>query len=162
MYQHKQYAVFIFFVLAWIGGFVALAWNLLGADGPLIIFAGILVLVGFLFHGLTVKVDDKTISWAFGPGVAGQSVELLDIAEAKAVQNSYRHGIGMRITHDGWIYTVSGFSAIQLTLKDGTMYRVGTNDQQGLLAALKENKVLIALPKTPKSESKAVKPNNMI
>ncbi|WP_372812041.1 hypothetical protein, partial [Pseudoalteromonas nigrifaciens] len=116
MYQHKQYALFIFFVLAWIGGFVALAWNLIGADGPLMVFAGILVLVGFLFHGLTVKVNDTHISWAFGPGVAGQSIALADIAEAKAVQNSYRHGIGIRITHDGWIYTVSGFSAIQLTL----------------------------------------------
>jgi len=31
MYQHKQYAVFIFVVLAWIGGFVALAWNLMAA-----------------------------------------------------------------------------------------------------------------------------------
>ncbi|ASM53119.1 hypothetical protein PNIG_a0873 [Pseudoalteromonas nigrifaciens] len=136
MYQHKQYALFIFFVLVWIGGFVALAWNLIGADGPLMVFAGILVLVGFLFHGLTVKVNDTHISWAFGPGVAGQSIALADIAEAKAVQNSYRHGIGIRITHDGWIYTVSGFSAIQLTLKDGTLYRVGTNDQQGLLTAL--------------------------
>ena len=160
MYQHKQYAVFIFFVLAWIGGFVALAWNLLGADGPLMIFTGILVLVGFLFHGLTVKVDDKKISWAFGPGVAGQSIELGEVVEAKAVQNSYSHGIGMRITHDGWVYTVSGFSAIQLTLKDGTLYRVGTNDQKGLLAALKEKNVSIALPSKAKTET--VKRNNMI
>ncbi|WP_372760771.1 hypothetical protein [Pseudoalteromonas sp.] len=136
MYQHKQYALFIFFVLAWIGGFVALAWNLIGADGPLMIFAAILVLVGILFHGLTVKVDETHISWAFGPGVAGQSIALDDIVAAQAVQNSYRHGIGMRITHDGWVYSVSGFSAIALTLKDGTQYRVGTNDQQGLLAAL--------------------------
>lgn len=136
MYQHKQYAVFIFFVLAWIGGFVALAWNLMGADVPLMVFAGVLVLVGFLFHGLTVKVDEQTISWAFGPGVAGQRLTLSEIVEAKAVQNSYRHGIGIRITHDGWVYSVSGFSAVQLTLKDGTQYRVGTNDQQGLLHAL--------------------------
>ncbi|XQF92307.1 hypothetical protein ACOBV9_13465 [Pseudoalteromonas espejiana] len=136
MYQHKQYAVFIFFVLAWIGGFVALAWNLIGADVPLMVFAGVLVLVGFLFHGLTVKVTDETISWAFGPGVAGQKLILSDIIEAKAVQNSYRHGIGIRITHDGWVYSVSGFSAVQLTLKDGSVYRVGTNDQQGVLSAL--------------------------
>mgnify|MGYP000085375808 FL=1 len=79
MYQHKQYAMFIFFVLAWIGGFVALAWNLMGADVPLMVFAGVLVLVGFLFHGLTVKVDEQTISWAFGPGVAGQRLALADI-----------------------------------------------------------------------------------
>ena len=111
MYQHKQYAVFVFFVLAWIGSFVTLAWYLIGADWPLIIFAGILLLVGFLFHGLTVKVDNETISWAFGPGVAGQCVELADVIDVRAVQNSYRHGIGIRITHDGWVYSVSGFSA---------------------------------------------------
>ncbi|MDO6836432.1 hypothetical protein Q4596_12425 [Pseudoalteromonas carrageenovora] len=162
MYQHKQYAVFIFFVLAWIGGFVALAWNLIGADAPLMIFASILVLVGFLFHGLTIKVNDSAISWAFGPGVAGQSVELSEITEAKAVQNSYRHGIGMRITHDGWVYSVSGFSAVQLTLKDGTMYRLGTNDQQGLLIALKQNDVPMAHPEKQQSEPKVVKRNNMI
>jgi hypothetical protein len=162
MYQHKQYAVFIFFVLTWIGAFVALAWNLIGADAPLIIFAGILVLVGFLFHGLTVKVDDSSVSWAFGPGVAGQRVELSEIIEAKAVQNSYRHGIGMRITHDGWVYSVSGFSAVQLTLSDGTMYRVGTNDQQGLLSALKKSNVPMAEPKKQQSEPKVVKRNNMI
>lgn len=162
MYQHKQYAVFIFFVLTWIGGFVALAWNLIGADWPLIIFAGVLVLVGFLFHGLTVKVDDKTISWGFGPGVAGQQIMLSDISEAKAVQNSYRHGIGIRITHDGWVYTVSGFSAVQLTLNDGTLYRVGTNDQQGLLDALKKQNVSMAQPQKQQSEPKVVKRNNMI
>ena len=62
MYQHKQYAVFIFVVLAWISGFVALAWNLMGADVPLMVFAGILLLVGFLFHGLTIKVDEAHIT----------------------------------------------------------------------------------------------------
>lgn len=163
MYQHKQYAVFIFFVLAWIGGFVALAWNLIGADVPLMVFAGVLVLVGFLFHGLTVKVTDETISWAFGPGVAGQKLILSDIIEAKAVQNSYRHGIGIRITHDGWVYSVSGFSAVQLTLKDGSVYRVGTNDQQGVLSAL-EGKITpgeIPPPAEPKPQAKAGY-NNML
>lgn len=163
MYQHKQYAVFIFFVLAWIGGFVALAWNLIGADVPLMVFAGVLVLVGFLFHGLTVKVTDETISWAFGPGVAGQKLILSDIIEAKAVQNSYRHGIGIRITHDGWVYSVSGFSAVQLTLKDGSVYRVGTNDQQGVLSAL-EGKITpgeIPHPAEPKPQAKAGY-NNML
>lgn len=136
MYQHKQYALFIFVVLGWIGGFIALAWNLIGADKPLMVFTGILALVAFFFHGLTIRVDRQTISWAFGPGVVGKTLQLSDIIEAKAVQNSYRHGIGLRITHDGWVYSVSGFSAVQLTLNDGTQYRLGTNDQQGLIAAL--------------------------
>jgi hypothetical protein len=68
--------------------------------------------------------------------VFGDKLQLVDIIEAKAVENSFRHGIGLRITHDGWVYTVSGFSAVQLTLKDGSQYRLGTKDQDGLLAAL--------------------------
>ncbi|WP_404338718.1 hypothetical protein [Pseudoalteromonas mariniglutinosa] len=136
MYQHKQYALFIFIILVWIGAFVALAWNLMGADVPLMVFTGILILVAFLFHGLTIRVTDSEISWAFGPGVFGQTLKLADISDVTAVSNSFRHGIGLRITHDGWVYTVSGFSAVQLTMRDGTYYRLGTNDQAALLAAL--------------------------
>lgn len=161
MYQHKQYAVFIFVVLAWISGFVALAWNLIGADAPLIVFAGILVLVGFLFHGLTIKVDETHISWAFGPGVAGQKLALEDIVDVKPVQNSYRHGIGIRITHDGWIYSVSGFSAVQLTLKDGTQYRLGTNDQAGLVAALEDKITPVEMP-AAEPQAKLRTQNNML
>ena len=153
MYQHKQYAVFIFVVLAWISGFVALAWNLMGADAPLIVFAGILVLVGFLFHGLTIKVDETH--------VAGQKLALEDIVDVKAVQNSYRHGIGIRITHDGWIYSVSGFSAVQLTLKDGTQYRLGTNDQAGLVAALEDKITPVEMP-AAEPQAKLRTQNNML
>ncbi|MBC7009704.1 hypothetical protein BIZ38_14700 [Pseudoalteromonas sp. BZK2] len=148
MYQHKQYAIFIFVILGWIGGFIALAWNLIGADIPLMVFSAILVLVAFLFHGLTIKVSDKTVSWAFGPGVFGKTVTFDEIESVRAVSNSFRHGIGLRITHDGWVYSVSGFSAVELAMKDGTHYRLGTNDQEGLLAALREH---IAEPVTDAS-----------
>ena len=139
MYQHKQYAIFIFVILGWIGAFIALAWNLIGADIPLMVFSAILVLVAFLFHGLTIKVSDKNVSWAFGPGVFGKTVTFDEIESVRAVSNSFRHGIGLRITHDGWVYSVSGFSAVELAMKDGTHYRLGTNDQEGLLAALREH-----------------------
>ena len=62
-----------------------------------------------------------------------------EIESVRAVSNSFRHGIGLRITHDGWVYSVSGFSAVELAMKDGTHYRLGTNDQEGLLAALREH-----------------------
>jgi len=75
-----------------------------------------------------------------------KKLALEDIVDVKAVQNSYRHGIGIRITHDGWIYSVSGFSAVQLTLKDGTQYRLGTNDQAGLVAALEDKITPVEMP----------------
>ena len=57
---------------------------------------------------------------------------------------------------------MSGFSAVQLALNDGTLYRVGTNDQQGLLDALKKQNVPMAEPQKQQSEPKVVKRNNMI
>ncbi|WP_091981896.1 hypothetical protein [Pseudoalteromonas denitrificans] len=136
MYQHKQFAYIIFVLLGWIASFVILALVLLGPNVPIILFAISLIVIGFIFHGLTIKVSDKDISWGFGPGVLGKKIKLSDIEQVKAVTNSFRHGIGIRITHDGWVYTVHGFSAVALDLKDGTSIRLGTNDQENLLTAL--------------------------
>jgi len=136
VYQHKQYGFIIFILLSWIASFAALAIVLLGPIIPIILFLITLVIVGFLFHGLTIKVTDEEVSWGFGPGVFGKKIKLSDIEDVKAVTNTFRHGVGVRITHDGWVYAVHGFSAVALELKDGTAIRLGTNEQEKLLSAL--------------------------
>jgi len=136
LYQHKQFAYIIFILLSWIATFTALAIFLLGPMLPMVIFLVTLVVIGFLFHGLTIKVTDTEVSWGFGPGVFGKTVKLDDIESVTAVTNTFRHGVGVRITHDGWVYAVHGFSAVALELKDGTAIRLGTNDQEKLLSAL--------------------------
>jgi len=136
IYQHKQFAYIIFILLSWIATFTTLAIFLLGPMIPMVIFLVTLVVVGFLFHGLTIKVTDTEVSWGFGPGVFGKTVKFSDIESVTAVTNSFRHGVGVRITHDGWVYAVHGFSAVALELKDGTAIRLGTNDQEKLLSAL--------------------------
>ncbi|PAJ75752.1 hypothetical protein CJF42_03690 [Pseudoalteromonas sp. NBT06-2] len=135
-YQHKQLAYIIFILLSWIATFAVLAIVLLGPIIPIILFLITLFIVGFLFHGLTIKVTDEEISWGFGPGVFGKEIKLSNIKNVKAVTNTFRHGVGVRITHDGWVYAVHGFSAVALELKDGTTIRLGTNDQEKLLASL--------------------------
>ena len=139
MYQHKQYAWAILAILVWIGAFVSMAFYLMGGDGPLMLFAAVLVVCGFLFHGLTVKVDDHGVQWFFGPGVAKKQVAFADIEGVEMVSNSFRHGIGIRITHDGWVYSASGFSAVAIEMKDGTFYRVGSNDAQNLVCAIRRH-----------------------
>jgi hypothetical protein len=44
----------------------------------------------------------------------------------------------MRISNDGWVYAAAGFSAIEIALKDGMKYRIGTNDQDAFLASFPE------------------------
>lgn len=139
MYQHKQYAWAILAILVWIGLFVSMAMYLLGGDGPMMIFAVLLVGCGFLFHGLTVVVDDQGVEWFFGPGIAKKRVLFADIEAAQVVSNSFRHGVGIRITHDGWVYSASGFAAVAIEMKDGTCYRVGSNDADALVSAINKH-----------------------
>ncbi len=141
IYKHTQFAYAIWAILSWVFGFTLLAIFLMGPITALIIFAAVVVLVGVLFHSMTVKVTDSEILFGFAFGWFGGRIPLQQISEAKAVTNSWRHGIGMRITHDGWVYSVSGFKAVQITLQDGTAYRLGTNDQAGLISALQSTKV---------------------
>ncbi|MBQ4812353.1 hypothetical protein A7985_18595 [Pseudoalteromonas luteoviolacea] len=140
MYQKTQLAWAIWGILAWLSTFVIMGAVLLGHNLGVLAFGIILVLVAFFFYGLTIEVDtqSKQLRWWFGPGIAKKTLSFDDIDEVKAVTNSFRHGIGMRISHDGWVYTVSGFKAIEVSMLDGTKYRLGTADQPGLLDALRD------------------------
>lgn len=161
MYQHTQFAWAIWAILAWIASFLVMAIVLIGNIGAILLFAGFLALIGILFYGLTIKVDQQAqrLTWWFGPGVARKSLHFDEIVSVKAVTNSFRHGIGMRISNDGWVYTVSGFQAIEVTLEDDTKYRLGTNDQAGLLKAL-SNKVVSGPEQNEKGVQGYVEQNN--
>ncbi|GAP75512.1 MULTISPECIES: hypothetical protein [Pseudoalteromonas] len=132
MYQHKQTAWAILIILLWVGGFLGLAFYLMEGDGPMMLFAAILVILAFLFHGLTVRVDEQGVEWFFGPGIAKKRLAFDEIKSVAVVSNSFRHGVGIRITHDGWVYNASGFAAVAIELHDGTFYRVGSNDADNL------------------------------
>ncbi|KAF7775097.1 hypothetical protein PCIT_a1200 [Pseudoalteromonas citrea] len=141
MYQHTQFAWAIWAILAWIATFLVMAIVLSGSNAAILLFAGILLLVAVFFYGLTIKVDSqsKQLTWWLGPGLIKKTLSFEEIEAVRAVKNSLRHGIGMKITNDGWVYAVSGFSAIEITLHDGMKYRVGTNDPNGVLKALVGN-----------------------
>ncbi|TMP37928.1 hypothetical protein CWB98_08190 [Pseudoalteromonas rubra] len=140
MYKKTQWSWIIWMFLTWFATFVALAIFLLGHNALLYGFIGILALIGYLFYGLTLEVDKdkRMVSWWFGPGVLKKSVKVDELQSYCAVTNSFRHGIGVKITHDGWVYAAHGFKAIEFVLADGSKYRIGTNDQSGVLAALEE------------------------
>ncbi|WP_440055705.1 hypothetical protein ACSLBF_06045 [Pseudoalteromonas sp. T1lg65] len=138
MYKNTQLAWIIWIFLAFIASFTGLAIALIGSNGAFIAFLIILLIVGFIFYGLTVEVDSQqqVLRWWFGPRVAKVELKFDDIDYVQPVENSLRHGIGMRISHDGWVYTVGGFKAVEVVMLDGTKYRVGTNDQERLIEAL--------------------------
>lgn len=132
MYKHTQFGWAIWGIIVWISSFVGVALVLTGPNIGTLGFLALLLIMAVLFGTLTVEVDDKAIRWWFGPGVFKKEVALTDIVSVEAVINSWSHGIGVRITHDGWVYGVNGFRAVALTLKDETQIRIGTNQQRKL------------------------------
>ena len=131
-------AVFGAFVLV----FVVLA-ILMGNDDPtamwvMLMMCGILVIALALFHALTVEIRHGKLRIRFGIGLIRKTVEVKDIETVEAVRNRWWYGWGIRLTPHGWLFNVSGLDAVQVGLRNGRSYRIGTDEPEKLCAALKE------------------------
>ena len=96
------------------------------------------ILVTWLFGSLTIEVTDEELKHWFGPGFWKKSYQLRDIESVTQVRNSWIFGWGIRITPHGWLYNVSGLDAIQIQLRSGRKFRIGTDDPLGVLDAISQ------------------------
>jgi hypothetical protein len=96
-----------------------------------------LVALAWLFSSLTVEVRDRELHWYFGPGLWRYRVALAEIGAVEVVRNNWWNGFGIRTGPGFRLYNVSGLDAVELRLKSGEVRRIGTDDPQGLAAALK-------------------------
>jgi len=90
-----------------------------------------------LFSTLTVVVDDRALRLWFGLGSLRREVMLDEVTAARKVRNSWHAGWGVRAIPGGRVYNVGGRDAVELELDNGRVVRVGTDQPDALLAALK-------------------------
>ena len=101
----------------------------------------LLTLVSFV--SLQVIIDEKYLRIKFGYGIYQKKFLLNDIASAKTVRNHWYYGWGIRVWFwpKMWIYNISGFNAVEIKLKNGKTYRIGTNEpkklEQAILSSIK-------------------------
>ncbi len=134
-YQHTQLGKAMLSVL----GLVLLLVLISSADGdhePVGIVFVILGVIAILFSSLTIKVEGQQLHWFFGPRFWKKSLALPQIASAKVIKTKWYYGLGIRLIPTGWLYNVSGLTAVELTLKDGTIISLGTDDADNLLKAV--------------------------
>ena len=100
-----------------------------------VLFAGLGMMTGFmplavlgpalmavflaLFYALTVEIDATHLRFRFGIGLIRKRIPLAEIADARPVRNSWIHGWGIHRTPHGWLYNVSGWEAVEITLTSG-------------------------------------------
>jgi len=88
------------------------------------------------FCTLTVRVTDRSVAWWFTLPALGRRVALEDIESVSAVRTSFLEGWGIHLTWHGWVWNVSGFNAVQITLRSGTRFAIGTSEPQVLIDAV--------------------------
>jgi transcriptional regulator with XRE-family HTH domain len=96
----------------------------------------IISIVGILFSSLTISVNSSTINWSFAFGFWKKQLDLSEVASAHVVQNTFLNGFGIRVVGNGWLYNVSGFAAVELKLKGGSVVRLGTDEPEYLKHAV--------------------------
>jgi hypothetical protein len=94
--------------------------------------------VGLVFSRLTVEIADGELRVVFGPGWTAKRVRLEEIRSVTAVRNPWWYGWGIRLTPHGALYNVSGRDAVEVRLRTGKRFRVGTDEPDVLERALRE------------------------
>ncbi len=135
-YQHTQIGYLIIIILSVVSLFIVYFMNVEGfnwiAFAVLIIFGVCLV----LFVTLTVEIEEDVLRIRFGPGVIRKTFSLKDIESCRVVKNPWYYGWGVHLTPHGWLFNVSGSYAVEIKMKSGRKYRIGTDVPNDLEKAI--------------------------
>ena len=137
-YEHTQVGYLIIAVMAAVMVLIGIVLAKAGinwvAIGVLVLIAALLV----LFSSLTVVIREEELEVRFGPGPIRKRFKLNEIESCKVVKNHWYNGWGIRLIPHGILYNVSGFWAVEIKLRTGKQYRIGTDAPQELEAAIQK------------------------
>ena len=147
-YKHTQIGYLMLVVT--LAVLVLFAWVYITASteppsvdsGPNFAFSAIMVLILFIlasFATLTALIDENYLRIKFGYGIFARKFSVNQIASVQSVKNHWYYGWGVKVWFWPymWIYNVSGFDAVEIIMRNGKIYRIGTNAPGELEAAIK-------------------------
>ena len=116
-------------------------------SGPNFAVSAVMLLILFIlasFATLTILTDENYIRIKFGYGIFQKKLSLKEIASVKTVKNRWYYGWGIRLWlwPTMWVFNVSGFDAVELIMKNGKIYRIGTDTPKELEAAIKKGIII--------------------
>lgn len=135
-YNHTQraYPILISLILA------IILFTFLPLMGMQIRVAGFLIALicglVFVFGSMTVTVSSDALKISFGIGLIHRTIRLADMISVKTVSNPWYLGWGIHKIRHGWIYNVSGFQGIEITLNNSRIVRIGSDEPDELAQCL--------------------------
>jgi hypothetical protein len=135
-YRHTQFGTLLLIVFVAAAVVIVSASLSGGTYGPALIAVPVLAVIFALFGTLTVVVGEERLECRFGPGLIRRRVALADVERAEAISLPWYYGWGVRFTPQGWLYRVSGTTAVRLTLTGGKRVLIGTDEPGRLVRAI--------------------------
>ena len=78
---------------------------------------------------MTIEISDTELTWHFGSGFERRTVSIDEVMSAEAVRMAW-NGWGIHYTPQGWLYNVSGYGAVCVTLRNGKRYCLGSDEPE--------------------------------
>ena len=89
-----------------------------------------------IFSTLTIEVANGELRFHFGFGFWKKRFPLAEIVRVTPTRSAWWEGLGIRVTPRGWLYTVSGGPAVEITPRGGAAFRLGTPEPEAVVAAI--------------------------
>jgi hypothetical protein len=135
-YERTQVGYIIIVVIASVMLLLGIVFANAGINWIAIMAMLIIGVVLVLFSSLTVVITEEYLEIRFGYGLIRKRFKLKDIESCQVVRNPWYYGWGIRLTPHGWLYRVSGRDAVEIKIRNGKKYRIGTNTPDELREAL--------------------------
>ncbi len=135
MYRHDQIGWLMIIVVGAAAILTGVLWILNGESVNGVTCIILLALIPF-FYRLQVIADEAQLKIKFGIGLINTGFTWQDIEACRAVRNKWYFGWGVRKIDKGWMYNISGLDAVEISMKDGRAYRIGTDEPERLCNAI--------------------------
>jgi len=142
-YKHIQFsylilivtlAVFVLFASVYISASAEPDSTDSGPNFAITFIMGLILFILASFVSFQVIIDGVYLRIKFSFGIYQKKFSLNEIISAKTIKNHWYYGWGIRIWlwPKMWIYNVSSFDAVEIKLKNGKTYRIGTDEPKKL------------------------------
>lgn len=139
-YNHTQTGKWIIYFTIAMALYLTFVWVQTGFDKSTFYISIIAIFMLLSFKSLTISIDKENIQIKFGFGIFKKYYLLKEITSVKIVKNKWYYGLGIKYfaPKQMWIYSISGLDAVEITLKNKSIKRIGTDETKKLERAIKQ------------------------
>lgn len=136
LYRKTQVGWGLLAVLS-VGIFASLYGFSVKKEVHLLMVAMFLVLAMVSLATLTIVVTKRELEIKMGIGLVRKRFSLEDIVSCRVVRNPWWYGWGIKTIPRGWLFSVSGLKAVELEVRNGKVYRIGSGEPEVLESVLR-------------------------